>query len=39
MKKIALMPVRPPVLEDYPGLAASMWGWTRRPVATRSVWS
>ncbi len=22
------MPVRPPVLEDYPGLAASMWGWT-----------
>jgi 2,3-dihydroxybenzoate decarboxylase len=21
------MPVRPPVLEDYPGLAASMWGW------------
>ena len=22
------MPVRPPVLADYPGLAASMWGWT-----------
>jgi 2,3-dihydroxybenzoate decarboxylase len=22
------MPVRPPVLEDYPGLAASIWGWT-----------
>jgi 2,3-dihydroxybenzoate decarboxylase len=22
------MPVRPPVLDDYPGLAASMWGWT-----------
>jgi 2,3-dihydroxybenzoate decarboxylase len=22
------MPIRPPVLEDYPGLAASMWGWT-----------
>lgn len=22
------MPVRPPVFEDYPGLAASMWGWT-----------
>lgn len=24
----AHMPVRPPVLEDYPGLAASIWGWT-----------
>jgi len=22
------MPVRPPVLADYPGLAASIWGWT-----------
>lgn len=22
------MPVRPPVFEDYPGLAASLWGWT-----------
>ncbi len=22
------MPVRPPVFDDYPGLAASMWGWT-----------
>jgi 2,3-dihydroxybenzoate decarboxylase len=22
------MPVRPPVLEDYPGMAASIWGWT-----------
>lgn len=22
------MPVRPPVFEDYPGLAASIWGWT-----------
>jgi 2,3-dihydroxybenzoate decarboxylase len=22
------MPVRPPVQADYPGLAASMWGWT-----------
>jgi 2,3-dihydroxybenzoate decarboxylase len=22
------MPVRPSVLADYPGLAASMWGWT-----------
>ena len=22
------MPLRPPVLADYPGLAASMWGWT-----------
>jgi 2,3-dihydroxybenzoate decarboxylase len=22
------MPVRPPVLDGYPGLAASMWGWT-----------
>jgi 2,3-dihydroxybenzoate decarboxylase len=22
------MPVRPPVVADYPGLAASMWGWT-----------
>jgi 2,3-dihydroxybenzoate decarboxylase len=22
------MPVRPPVLDHYPGLAASMWGWT-----------
>jgi 2,3-dihydroxybenzoate decarboxylase len=22
------IPVRPPVLDDYPGLAASMWGWT-----------
>jgi 2,3-dihydroxybenzoate decarboxylase len=22
------MPARPPVLETYPGLAASMWGWT-----------
>jgi 2,3-dihydroxybenzoate decarboxylase len=22
------MPVRPPVLADYPGFAASMWGWT-----------
>ena len=21
------MPARPPVLENYPGLAASMWGW------------
>jgi len=24
----AHMPVRPPVLDDYPGLAASIWGWT-----------
>jgi len=22
------MPVRPPVFDGYPGLAASMWGWT-----------
>jgi 2,3-dihydroxybenzoate decarboxylase len=22
------MPVRPPVFDDYPGLAASLWGWT-----------
>jgi 2,3-dihydroxybenzoate decarboxylase len=22
------MPVRPPVLDGYPGLAASLWGWT-----------
>src|SRR5258708_27737800 len=24
----AHMAVRPPVFDDYPGLAASIWGWT-----------